>query len=49
VPVINPTTASITTLQGLIRNGLCQSRLTYYAADDKMVTAPPLQAAATKT
>lgn len=34
-PVIDPTTAAITSLQSLIRNKLSQSRLTYYKQEQK--------------
>lgn len=36
-PVISPTTAAITMLQALIRNGLSQSRLTYYKSSPTLV------------
>lgn len=34
-PVIDPTTTAVGVLQSLIRNGLSQSRLTYYPPEDK--------------
>ena len=39
-PVIDPSYAAITLLQSLIRCGLSQSRLTYYASTAKLVTDP---------
>lgn len=34
-PVIDPTTAAVTLLQSLIRNGLSQSRLTYFKPEEQ--------------
>jgi Asp/Glu/hydantoin racemase len=39
-PVIDPSYAAITLLQSLIRCGLSQSRLSYYASTAKLVTDP---------
>lgn len=39
-PVIDPSYAAVTLLQSLIRCGLSQSRLTYYASTAKLVTDP---------
>lgn len=39
-PVIDPSYAAITLLQSLVRCGLSQSRLTYYASSAKLVTDP---------
>ena len=39
-PVIDPSYASVCLLQSLIRCGVSQSRLTYYASDAKLVTDP---------
>ena len=38
-PVVDPTTAAVGMLQALIRNGLSQSRLTYYVPEDKVAAA----------
>lgn len=39
-PVIDPSYAAITLLQSLVRCGLSQSRLTYFASSAKLVTDP---------
>ncbi|MGD9824206.1 hypothetical protein, partial [Desulfobacter sp.] len=36
-PVIDPTTTAVTLLQSLIRNGLSQSRLTYFKPEEQKV------------
>jgi allantoin racemase len=41
-PVIDPSYAAVTLLQSLIRCGLSQSRLTYYASSAQLVTDPKM-------